>query len=202
VAAEEPAREGAVLVETDVGLDAALERARAAFSPQDSVSVLHWRQAIPQIIELIEMDRQFSTMLWFIIGLMVAFAVLNTVLMGVLERTREFGVMMALGLSPWRLARLVVVEAFLMGVLGAFAAGILGIIATYPLVRWGWDLTAYMGEAAAFEGVPVETHIFAIYDWERMAIYAFFGVLFTVAASIWPAWMVVRLEPVQAMRPQ
>ena len=200
----DPAHQVAAFLTDDSELATQRPAAAAALAAagHEGLEVLDWKGALPELIEMIEMDRQFGDMMWFVLGLMVAFAVLNTVLMGVLERTREFGVMMSVGLSPWRLARLVVAEAFVMGLIGAALGFALGAAATWPMVTWGWDLTEYMGESASFEGVPLETHIFSVYDWGRMSTFAAIGVAFTVLASLWPAWMVIRLEPVEAMRPQ
>ncbi len=201
---EDPAHQVAAFLTDDSQLESQLPAATAAMAAagHDGLEVLDWKGALPELIEFIEMDRKFGDMMWFVLGLMVAFAVLNTVLMGVLERTREFGVMMAVGLSPKRLASLVLTEAFIMGLIGAAVGMVIGVAATWPMVEYGWDLTEYMGEAGAMEGVPMEMHIYSVYDWGRMSLFAVIGVIFTVVASLWPAWMVVRMEPVEAMRPQ
>ena len=204
LAGTDPAHQVAVFMANDEDLDTQVPAVQAALATAGmaDLAVLDWKQALPEMIEFIEMDRRFADMMWFVLGLMVAFAVLNTVLMGVLERTREFGVMMALGMAPVRLAALVVTEALIMGLIGVGIGFVLGVVGTWPMVEYGWDLGAYIGEGMDMAGVPYETHIFSVYDWGRMGLFAGIGLLFSTLASLWPAWMVVRLEPVEAMHPQ
>ena len=69
---------------------------------------------------------------------LVAFSVLNTFLMSVLERTREFGIMLALGLSPGKVGRIVIIESFTMATLGLILGMIAGALLTYYFVIYGF----------------------------------------------------------------
>jgi len=196
----DPAHQVAVHLEDDRDLEAQLVAASVAVSRADA-EVLGWRQAIPELVEFLDMDRQFADITWIILGIMVSFGVLNTVLMSVLERTREFGVMMSIGLTPRKLAVLVLMEGFVLGLLGAVVGFVLGALGTWPLVEYGVDFSS-MGESYDAVGVSIDTHIFAEYAWGRMVVFSAGGILLTMFASIWPAWRVTSLRPVEAMRPQ
>lgn len=171
----------------------------AARLGRDDLEVLPWPVALAELNEFLELDASYSDLMFAIIGLMVAMGVLNTVLMSVLERTRELGVMLALGLRPARLTWLVLLEGLLLGLVGAAIGYALGAALTWPLVRWGVDFSEQFGGSYETAGVPMSSHIYASYDWSRMALYSAIGVAATVLASAWPAWKVSRLRPVEAI---
>jgi ABC-type lipoprotein release transport system permease subunit len=87
-----------------------MEPLKAVIADQAELVALDWETLMPGLKQAIQAD---MTSAWFMYGvliILVAFSVLNTQLMSVLERTREFGVIMALGIKPRRLAYLVVLE--------------------------------------------------------------------------------------------
>lgn len=174
----------------------------AALLGRPDVETLSWKVALRELNEFLELDARYSDILFAIIGLMVAMGVLNTVLMSVLERTRELGVMMALGLRPGRLARLVLAEGLLIGVVGAALGYALGALGSWPLVTSGVDFSGQLGESYETAGVPMNTHIYATFNWGRMGVYSAFAVFATLIASAWPALKVSRLKPVEAMHHQ
>lgn len=178
--------------------EAAALRAQALFPGQDLV-VMNWMDAIPEIYQLIQMDQQYNILFMFIIGLIVAVGVANTVLMAVMERVKEFGVLLAVGMSPKRLAAMVVTEGTVLGLLSVALGVALGAVATYPVYAHGWDLTAAMGESYEMSGVAISAVLFAKYDWAAMALFATGGVVMTVLATLYPAAKAARLEPVEAM---
>ncbi len=197
--ARDPASQVAVHLEDH---DAAPEAAAAIQAAVDGtgLEILPWREAIPQIVGFVELDKKSNDVIWFIIGIMVAAGVLNTVLMSVLERTRELGVMISVGMRPRELAKMVALEGLLLGLIGAAAGLALGALFTWPTATYGLDFSSQMGEGMETVGVTVETVFYATWNWPRVGAYLVAGVLFTVLASAWPAWRVSRLRPVDAMR--
>ena len=129
--------------------------------------------------------------------ILVAFSVLNTQLMSVLERTREFGITMALGLKPLRLGSLVMLESVIMGLVGlAIGAGV-----GFLIVVWLGDI------GISFEGMEELAADFNMEDRiypaaSMVSIFAGPGVvfLFTVLAALYPAFRLRLLQPVEAMR--
>jgi len=178
----------------------ATDEARALF-PGESLDVRSWREAIPELWGLIEVDRQSGDVMLVILGLIVTMGVLNTVLMSALERTREFGVMMALGLKPARLATLILAEGLALGVFGALLGLIAGVAASWPLVVYGIDYSSMLG-SEAFEtgGIAISTMLHGKFAFDRMAAFSVGAVVFTTLAAVYPAVHVARLEPVAAMR--
>ncbi len=171
---------------------------QALFADQD-LEVLSWMEAIPEVYQLIQMDQKYNYFFTFIIGIIVAVGVANTVLMAVMERIREFGVLLAVGMSPRRLATLVVAEGTVLGALSVVLGVLIGSALTWPLVVYGWDLTPYMGESYDVSGVSISAVLYAIYDWPSTALFAICGVGMTIIATLYPAMKAARLEPVDAM---
>jgi ABC-type lipoprotein release transport system permease subunit len=166
--------------------------------PEGSDLVVHdWDALLPGLKQAIQAD---FTSAWFMYGILivlVAFSVLNTQLMSVLERTKEFGIVMSLGVTPGRLGRLVLLETTLMGTLGLVLGALLG----GALVAWlGYHGFSYPGmeEMAGKFNLPSR-----IYPPVTL-IGLFFGpaiiLVSSVIASFYPAIRLRWLEPVAAMR--
>lgn len=166
--------------------------------PEGANLVVHdWDALLPGLKQAIQAD---FTSAWFMYGILivlVAFSVLNTQLMSVLERTKEFGIVMSLGVTPGRLGRLVLLETTLMGTLGLILGALLG----GALVAWlGYHGFSYPGmeEMAGKFNLPSR-----IYP-QVTLIGLFFGpaiiLVSSVIASFYPAIRLHWLEPVTAMR--
>jgi ABC-type lipoprotein release transport system permease subunit len=127
--------------------------------------------------------------------------ILNTMLMSVLERTREFGVMRALGNRPRYVVSLVLAEAFWIGTISAAAGLALGLLVTrlgsaQPLMDFGKT----MGESFELGGMVLKTAFRTEFSplaalKASMAIY-----LLTLAVGLYPAWRVSRMRPAEAIR--
>jgi ABC-type antimicrobial peptide transport system permease subunit len=128
---------------------------------------------------------------------LVAFSVLNTQLMSVLERTKEFGVAMSLGVSPGRLGRLVLLETVLMGLIGL----VLGVLLGGGLVLF------FSIHGLSFPGLEEMAGQFNLPDriyLQTSAVGLLFGpsvvLLASIVASLYPIARLHWLEPVEAMR--
>jgi ABC-type lipoprotein release transport system permease subunit len=175
--------------------------ARAALAQRTDLDVRSWVQALPEIYALIQIDRASSDVIMGVLGGIAAMVVLATVLMSVLERTREFGVLMAIGMKPRRLATMVLLEGLVLGLSGAALGLVGGSLLSIPLVNWGLDMSAALGgESYEAAGVAVSALIKGEWDPDRMLAYGAGAVVFTVAAALYPAWWVTHLTPVRAMR--
>lgn len=163
----------------------------------DELAVRDWDALQPGLRQAIASD---MTSAWFMYGVLivlVAFSVLNTQLMSVLERTREFGVMLALGMSPGKLARLVGIETLLMSLLGL----VLGILVGAALAGYLSVVGFYypgMEEMAARFNLPdrmyPEVSVLSLL-WGPVIVF-----VFALLAAVYPALRLYRLLPVAAMR--
>ncbi len=180
--------------------DAATETVSALFANRPDLQTLHWREAISDIWGLIQVDRASGDISLAILGIIVAMGVLNTVLMSVLERTREFGVMLSLGMDPRRLSALILLEGATLGAIGAVLGVGVGLAMSWPLVEHGLDYSGWFG-SDTFEaaGLTLSSVVKGRLDPVRMVNYTLVAIVFTTLAAVYPAWHVARLQPVEAM---
>jgi ABC-type lipoprotein release transport system permease subunit len=163
----------------------------------DTLVVLDWEQLQPGLKQAIQAD---FTSAWFMYGVLivlVAFSVLNTQLMSVLERTREFGVMMALGFKPARLGGLVITETVVMSGLGLAIGVALGIAMTWYLSIVGFSYPG-MEEMAVRFNLP--DRMYPSLSFLSIMLGPGIVFLFSLLASIYPAVRLFFLQPVTAMR--
>lgn len=162
--------------------------------------VLPWDRAVPDILGFIDMKMFGSQVMNAFLLVIVTLGIVNTVLMSTLERTREFGVMMALGMKPGRIVLLVLTEAAVLGAVGGAMGVALGALVTWPLATHGLDYSAFMGESMEVAGVVTSSLLKAVYDWPMMLLYGAGGVVVAMGAALYPALTVRALSPVDALR--
>ncbi|MCM2265134.1 MAG: FtsX-like permease family protein [Desulfuromonadales bacterium] len=176
----------------------------AAITPllhdRPELAAVSWEKAMPNLANAIKLDYASQKFIFVIILLIVTIGVVNTLLMSVMERLREFGVVLALGSSPGRLRRLVLIEALLLGMVAAVAGCVLGALATWYLVDIGIDLKRFIPETLEFGGVVFDPVLRAAWDLAWMAKIALYVVGLTLLAALYPAIKAGRITPVEAMR--
>ena len=124
---------------------------------------------------------------FFILLFMASLIIINTMLMTVMERTREFGMLAALGMRRSDIVRLIVLEGLVIGLIGAAIGGVLGT---------GIDVTA----AAKGIEMPFQGRIYP--DWTPLytVFSGFLGMITAVMASLYPAFRAVQKTPAEAIR--
>jgi ABC-type lipoprotein release transport system permease subunit len=119
-----------------------------------ALEVLAWDEALPELAEFIWLDDAGNYVFLAIVFLLVGIGVLNTVLMSVMERVRELGLMRALGAGPVRVLAVVAAEALLLGIFGV-AAGLAGGLALHHhLATVGLDISALI-DSGTLQGAGV-----------------------------------------------
>ena len=172
----------------------------AALPEAADAAVLTWKKSQPDLAGVIAFDKAGNYVSQFLVVLLIAVGILNTMLMSVLERTREFGVMMAVGMSPRVLFRLVMVESFWLAIVGL----LLGIIITAPwyyfLYQTGIDFSGAFGNDFSYGGVLVDP-VFKARLFKE-SIMAILGGVFALAllAGLYPAWRAGRVPPVESLK--
>jgi putative ABC transport system permease protein len=170
---------------------------RDMVSDREGLVVLDWEALMPGLKQAIQAD---MTSAWFMYGvliMLVAFSVLNTQLMSVLERTREFGVIMALGIKPRRLAMLVFLETFMMAAIGLLIGVLLGSLLTGYYAHTGFSYPGMDEMAAKFNMSP---EMYPSLGLLSVLLGPSVVFVFCLLATIYPALKLYRLHPVEAMR--
>ena len=191
---------GHIIVVNAPDLDAApvLQQQVARLLDAEGNLVVHdWNRLQPGLKQAIQADMSSSFFMYGVLTILVAFSVLNTQLMSVLERTREFGIIMALGLKPSRLGRLVLLETAIMGLMGGLLGAVIGALVTLYFTSNGFQIPG-MEEMAAQFNLPARMYP------QVSAFSLLLGpgilLLFSLLAAVYPALRLQWLRPVEAMR--
>ncbi|HKJ50541.1 MAG TPA: FtsX-like permease family protein [Gammaproteobacteria bacterium] len=161
------------------------------------VVLRNWDELQPGLRQAIQADMTSAWFMYMVLIVLVAFSVLNTQLMSVLERTREFGTMLALGLKPARLARLVMQETALMTALGLGLGIAGGFLLTWYLSYAGFS---YPGMKEMSERFYLPDRMYPAISLLSLTLGPSIVALGSLLASIYPATRLYRLSPVAAMR--
>jgi putative ABC transport system permease protein len=187
-----------VINATDLPLVSALQQSISnIIADRKELVVLDWNVLQPGLKQAIQADMASAWFMYAVLIILVAFSVLNTQLMSVLERTREFGIMMALGVKPARLGSLVITETFLMSGLGLVIGAALGTTLAYYLSIVGFSYPG-MEEMAGKFNLPDKMYP----SLSLLSILLGPGIVFfcSLLASVYPALRLFFLHPVSAMR--
>ena len=165
------------------------------------IIAMDWQEMMPQLVQFIIIDDAGNYVFLVLILIMVIFGVLNTVLMSVLERTREFGLLRALGLSRRNLLTLVFFESFLMGLLAIIVGWIVGGGIHLWFSQHGIDFTAMMGEGGnVMMGTFMDPIVYTELSWDRVTQLTTIIFVATLSSGIYPAIKAARVTPVEALR--
>ena len=158
--------------------------------------VLDWDELMPGLRQAIRMDLVSGAIFYLILILVVAFSILNTFLMAILERTHEFGVMMAVGTRPDRLTRLVLTESAGMTLVGVGAGVVLGCLLTWYFQVHGIEI-AGSSELLRQYGIP--SRLYPRLSFMSASIGPLAVFVITLVSALYPALKIRRLKPVEAM---
>ena len=118
----------------------------------------------------------------------------------VFERTRELGVMRALGLTPGQLLRLVLIESVLLtAVAGVFGLALGGVL-DYWVITEGLDFSAVDGKGLVYQGITLDPRIKGEFNLDGVLLTIAVMFSISVLSAVWPAVRAARLRPVDAMR--
>lgn len=189
--------EVAIKVKEWDGLDPVVAALRAN-PATEGMEVLDWKEISPEVVQIIELQGAALLIILVIVFSIVALGVINTMLMSVMERTREFGVMMALGTKPGQIVALIVIEAFFLGTLGLLFGFTGGFSAAWYFSIHGIDLSSF---TEALEGyMPGELVMYTTFSLKYTVISAVAVMLTSLLSSLYPAYRAARLRPVEAIR--
>ena len=161
--------------------------------------VLDWSEFLPEIKDAIAISYVTNIIVMTIFYLATGLGIFNTFYMSVMERSYEFGVMMALGTRPWQIRNLVLLETFLMGVIAVTLGVGLGLAMNLYLQDVGIDLSGSV-KPITYAGGTILPRIHAAIDFSYQIGAAVILLFVCLAAGFLPANRAAKLNPVQVIR--
>jgi ABC-type lipoprotein release transport system permease subunit len=162
----------------------------------DTVRVETWQGLLPMIKAYLEMTGSFLYIWYFVVFVAMGFGIVNTTLMAIFERMREFGLMKALGMRPFQIIKGVLTETIFLLVIGISAGTVFGFLSVAVISKNGIDLSA-LAAGAEMWGIPRKLYpeIWA----QDVAVAGLVVLVLGILVSLYPAFKAARFTPIQAM---
>ncbi|PLX86542.1 MAG: ABC transporter permease [Desulfuromonas sp.] len=165
----------------------------------EGTEALDWGQLLPEMREAIAAYDVSRFIVVIILYLATGLGILNTFFMSVMERTREFGILMAMGMRPWRIRTLVLLESLLMGGISLVLGLTLGLAMSLYMAEVGLDLSGHL-TPITYAGGTILPRLSAVLEWPNFSVPAVLLFAVCLMAGFLPASRAARLNPVEAIR--
>ena len=176
------------------------ELASALADWSDEAAVLEWRESMPELDAAVRMDDWADYVFHLVLFVIAATAIVNTILMSVMYRTREFGVLRALGLERGEVGRVVFIEGMVLTAISGFVGMALGAAIVWGFFRNGLDFSAMWDMEMEAAGIVIDPVIVPRFHWNQIVQSLFFILAIGSLSSIYPAWRATRIDVAEAMK--
>jgi putative ABC transport system permease protein len=174
-----------------------IQKDLSSLSMNQRLVTLDWDELMPGLRQSIEMDLISGLIFYILLVLVVAFSILNTFLMAIFERTKEFGVLMAIGTTPGRLTKVLLIESMTMAAIGIAAGIFIGSLLTLYFQLHGIDIS---GSSELLSQFGITGRIYPKLSWISAVSGPTAVLIITFLAALYPALRVRKMKPVAAMR--
>jgi putative ABC transport system permease protein len=175
-----------------------LAAVRARLEAFPGLSLVTWQELAKDFLSIAQAKSTGATVLLFLVFVIAAVGISNTMLMAVYERVREIGTMRALGMRDSSIRLAFLLEAGGIGLLGSLAGLLVGAAFNYYMVRWGLDFSALIGR------MDVGYRIYGVFRsaWHPQAMVSglVFGVLASMVVSLLPSSRALKMTITEALR--
>ena len=177
-----------------------LRTSLAELIESDVIRVIGWREAMPELNAAVAIDDFGNYLVHGILFVIIGFGIVNTVLMSVLHRHREFGLLQALGLTPRQTGALVLIEGLVLTAFSAVLGIGLGVFVTWYFWGDGLDFSSMMSSEMTFSGVVIDPVIIPLFRGARVAQALLFILMIGGVASAYPAIRAATIDVAEAMK--
>jgi putative ABC transport system permease protein len=161
------------------------------------LEVTTWKKISPALAMMTDMVSQFYLIFGIIILAALAFGIINTMLMVVLERTRELGMLTAIGMNKQKVFSMIMLESVFLSLIGAVA----GMIISYILIRITGNTGINLAQAAeGFEALGYSAIVYPKISAGFFGIVTILIIITGILSSVYPAMKALKLNPVEAIR--
>lgn len=188
-----------VVLESPKYQEEVIEQLRTRISDGD-MSVLPWQEVMPDLAGFIAIDVGSNYVFQGIIIFIIGFTILNTILMSVLERSREFATLLAIGTSPMRLRIQVAIESAFIGLIGTVCGLLLGSMGIWYMMAHGWDLSGIYGDSTTVSGYLMDP---VLRGYASVNMFLILGTLIfgmTLLLGLYPAYKSARISIPDVLR--
>jgi putative ABC transport system permease protein len=162
-----------------------------------NLEVMTWKKIQPDLAMMTDMVSQFYLIFGIIILAALAFGIINTMLMVVLERTRELGMLSAIGMNKKKVFSMIMLESVFLSLIGA----VVGMIISYILIRITGNTGINLAQAAeGFEALGYSAIVYPKISAGFFVIVTILIIITGILSSIYPALKALKLNPVEAIR--
>jgi ABC-type lipoprotein release transport system permease subunit len=178
-------------------IDATETVAEVLRSEFPGLSIHTWKELEPMLLALSSMMHQMAYILLLIILAAMAFAIVNTMLMVILERSRELGMLLAVGMNRRRVFWMIVLETVLLTLTGTLAGLAVSITTITLTSRNGINFSAW---AEGFEAFGYNSLVYPSLYWHFYATMTLMAIVTAVLSALYPARKALRFNPAAAIR--
>jgi ABC-type lipoprotein release transport system permease subunit len=195
------ATEVAVLLKSNAMVEEVVSALRHELIPWASdIRVLDWRHAMPELDAAVRLDDYGDYLMHAILLAIAALAIVNTMLMSILHRSREFAILRALGLTRLQTGRVVFTEGLVLTFVSGIVGIALGVSVTWVFFRHGLDYSAFMKGDVTMSGTVISPVIMPQLGLRQIAQSLAFIVAVGVLSAVYPAWRAMRIDLIAAMK--
>jgi ABC-type lipoprotein release transport system permease subunit len=192
------AQETAGLIAASLGASTrgVVEGDREGGGDGEDLLVRPWQEILPSVYQMLALSKQSYWITYLLIYLVAAIGLVNTQRMSALERKREFGVLMAVGMRPRKMFSMIVTESLVLGAVGGLIGTAIGGAVTWYHATAGLNLGVFTDQGEfTYMGISFTGRIFAILTPMVAAQPIIIMVVVAFLAGLWPAINSARLDP-------
>lgn len=188
------AHEIAIMVDPSYDHNGVAEKLKDKYPDLD---IKTWEELMPEVSVITDSLDIWMLFMMGIILIGLGFAIVNTMLMAILERVKELGMLMAIGMSKHRVFRMIVLETILLSLSGMVVGAVIAVFLSWLSARNGLDMSQW---SEGIEAIGYDTIIYPVLEIRMIVIVAVLVIVTAVLASISPALKALRLKPAEAIR--